>query len=340
MPQLRDGTIVPHYFGTTPVGRSGNPGVSTNVQLRPGEVKEIIYPSDQRSISKTWTEYRVEVQHKDAYHTGTVTTYPNCWVVNAFGGVADRSTFTLRADSGQSTTSSGLGDGSKVLLLCINGDQPNAVILGGLRDTNDNSDEKSDGHNLAWSFNGIQAAINDNGEFTLTFNGATNADGSLRPSASQSAQGTNVKLSQDGSVTWTQGNQSVKIDATASNITINSGSYSTIVSSAGTQLGGNTALDAIIKGTTFRLAQQSLHTALMTALTTLSGLLAAAGAALSAASVPNAIPIIGGAIAAPGFLAAGTNITLAAAIVTTMQVTIQAFETAVANVLSTQNFTS
>ena len=357
MPRLHDGTIVPHYLATEAIGILRDPGVKTNISLRPGEVKAIVYPTDAKSISKTWIEYSVEVQHRDGHLPGTVTTYPNCWVVNAFGGVADRCTYTLRADSGATQNQSGgtgLGNGSKVLLLCINGDQPNAVILGGLRDKKDATDQQSDGHHLAWSFNGIEATIDDTGELELSFTGATNADGSQRSDVTPGAPGSKVKFSDDGSVTLSQGNQTIIIDTPNKNITLTSGGYNVKIDSTGTKLGDPSALDAMYKGTSHRTLDRAMHTTILTALATLSTLLgtlsAAVGTAsvnLAAAAVSLVIPIVGAMLAAIPVAAAAVALGTAAATIGSMvaavgvlTTAINTFEASAQSTLSLQNFVS
>lgn len=354
MPQLDDGTIVPHYFGMEPIGVThGNSGLKTNMSLRVGEVKSIVYPDDKKSVSKTWIEYSVEVQHKDGNLPGTVTTYPNCWVVNSFGGAADKSTYTLRPATG-SSDNAGLGNGSKVLIMCINGEQNNGIILGGVRNKTEKSDLKSDGHHLFWSFNGVTAQVNDTGELTVAFSGATNADGTPRSDVTEGAAGSTFKMSNDGSVTVSQGDQTVIVDTPNKRVEITSGGYTTRIDGSGTKLGADAAVDQIIKGTTYRLAQQTLHTTLMGLLTSLSSMIAAAASTTAAAAIgvtsaaiPNAIPMVGGAIALPFFTAAGVALTSTSAIfgtmatvVSSMMTAIQTFEAQAAQYLSEQNYTS
>jgi hypothetical protein len=84
----------------------------------------------------------------------------------------------------------GLGKGSKVLLLCLNGENNNAVILGGLRDQADVSgfgdkEAKDLGHYFHFNFNGVSADIDKDGQFTLVYNGKTEVDGTTKVDSSK-----------------------------------------------------------------------------------------------------------------------------------------------------------
>jgi phage baseplate assembly protein gpV len=86
------------------------------------------------------------------------------------------------------------------------------------------------------------------------------------------------------------------------------------------------ATDAMLLGTTYRGAQQTMDNELVVKLNALMPLLSLAGAQLTAAAGPNSIPIVGGGIAAPLFGAAGAALTSAASIVTQLATAIQTFE--------------
>lgn len=179
---LPDNTVVPS--GQNAYGR-GSPqdiGFFSNVALRMGEVKDIVYPDDPKSITKTLVEYSVEVQQRDGRRAGTTRVYTGCLTMNLFGGVADTFRYTLRKDDQSNTGKDGIGVGSKVLLLCVNGQTTRAMIVGGLRDLkvdDQQKDLKDDGHNLFFEFNGFSVRINKDGEAKIAFRGATKIDGTL-----------------------------------------------------------------------------------------------------------------------------------------------------------------
>lgn len=343
--RLDDDTILPHYLTMDVPGGRSSPGTMTNLSFRSGEIKDIIYPDSISSVSKKWTEYSVEVQHKDDYTPGTVATYPNCTVVNLFGGVADKFTFTLRKDpNGQAQSDSsggdGLGQGSKVLLLCINGETPNAVIVGGIRDGNDTPDSKSDGHHLDWSFNGMTANVNDSGELTVTFNGATNVDGSPRSDVVSGAAGSKTVFKKDGTIEISQGQQSITIDTPNNKVEVTSNGYTARIDGSGTKLGGDSANDAIEMGTTRRTAEQIMHATMTAGLTTMTIQLGALSGALAAAAGFLVIPVVGAMLAAVPIGAAASIVGTMIAAVGVLISAIQAYEAGSVTFLSKSNFTS
>jgi Type VI secretion system/phage-baseplate injector OB domain len=99
--------------------------------------------------------------------------------------------------------------------------------------------------------------------------------------------------------------------------------------------GGSSAVDAMVKGTTYRMAEDIWFTQLATAITVLGAELAATGALFTTASVPLAIPIIGGLIAAPEVLAAGTLLSTIPSGLAVVQSALAAFQGPEATYLST-----
>jgi len=190
-----------------------------NHALHTGEVQEVIYPSDERSRSKKFIEYSVFVQHRE---NGTAITkiYPNCVLMNAFGGFADHVTYTLRADKtadkkDQKKQAGEPGKGSKVLILCLNGETNSAIIIGGVRDVALDKDPKTaaeKGHNLSFEFNGVAFEIDKDGQLTLTVKGATDAEGKTKNDKLPST----LKVEKDGKVTASTkgGKNSIVIEQT------------------------------------------------------------------------------------------------------------------------------
>ena len=332
MAQLPDGTVIPSFLGIQRTGKRKNPGNQTDLSLRWGTVKELVYPTDIRSFSQKFIEYRLSVEHKDGGKPGANIDYLGVQLSNLFGGVADYLTYTLRPTPQQSNPQpSMLQQGSKVLCLCINGDRPQAVILGGLRDGTydlniDDSGQK--GHNLDFSFNGINVIINDAGELQVVFNGKTDIDGTLDDSADAAAQGSNIRMSADGSIQVTSpdalqhvlidnSNHLVEIDADQE-LDVNC-TGNVVIQSAGVLTGG--ATDATMKGTTYRLNETIMDTtleALCVALNTSppGGKQhhdCSPGTAMTTAGSTLAIPSVGPMLAAPQLTAAGAAMTAAGA---------------------------
>lgn len=219
MQVLDDGTVIPTRFKLEDIPAHDSSTHFGNSELRFGEVQEILLPTDKRNFSQRFVEYTVLVQER---RRGTASTrrYSNCVVASLFGGLADKLVFTLRADKlGKGQT---LGLGSKVLILCINGETNNAVIIGGLRDSQDTADVAK-GHYLDFAFNGLDVGINDAGELTVTFNGKTKKDGTLDDSADEDASGSMLQFQKDGSILLQKDDQSIKIDKSGNKISVKGG---------------------------------------------------------------------------------------------------------------------
>jgi len=230
MSMLSDMTVVPSYLSTLASGILRDTGIQTNTSLHFGEVKELIYPSDPRNVNRRYIEYAVDVYPKIGSGPRTVQRYYGCLLSNPFGGGADTYRYTLRA--APKTSASSYGPGSKVLLLCTDGDQTKAVILAGMRDNFISPDgfqgvDTNQGHNLFWEFNGLQCVIDQQGALTVTFKGPTKSDGSFNDSTGvdQNLVGSSLQLQSDGSVLIASGGpedtqQNLQIDNTNNTFTI------------------------------------------------------------------------------------------------------------------------
>ena len=196
-------TLIPSYLGSKRIGGSkGRFDVLDDTTLRLGEVKRLIYPKDDLSYGKKNVEYEVEVRYRDGTGDYTSAIYKGVSTSNLFGGGADRFAYTLRPDSKDSNKDTEFGVGSKVLLLCLAGDQQKAIILGGIEDPEVSLDvSKDQGHNLFFEFNGVRFTIDKEGQPTFLFRGATDVKGKLVEDADEEAEGTTVKIEKDGSLT-------------------------------------------------------------------------------------------------------------------------------------------
>lgn len=180
-----------------------NGGVFDDNVLHIGEVKEIIYPSDERSVSKKFREYTVFVQRR-ANGTYVNQVYENCLLANQFGTSGDRVRYTLRPDpqvkSGVDSTFTGPGLGARVLIQCINGEMHSAIIVGGLSNADDTAEQQAEddkrGHYYEFEFNGVQVAIEDDGSMKLLVKGKTDAAGKV-----QNENGTSITVAADGTCT-------------------------------------------------------------------------------------------------------------------------------------------
>jgi hypothetical protein len=273
-------------------------GVFDNNSLRLGEIQKIIYPKDDDSRSKVFIEYNVYVQQLEN-GTGAGVLYTNCLLVNLLAGLADEFHYTLRVPKTPSLAElkekKGLGFGSKVLILCLDGQRTRAYILGGVRDPRDERDKESKdlGHHLNFEFNGIGVFINKDGELTLTYKGKTLIDGKV--DAKDEQVGTYFRLDEDGNALLSDkdGKNSLLIDHKNKKVIIKR--------DEAFELGE--ATDKMLLGESFRNAQKQKNNKLKSYFKTAKNLLQQAGTQLNTA---------GGAVAGP-FMAAAAGPSMIAA---------------------------
>lgn len=357
-----DGTYIPHYLGEETRGEVRPNSNLNSIALRVGEVKAIVYPKDKVSISDKhkWVEYTVEVVQQNGRSTVSSTLYHGCVVGRLFGGIADRMHYTLRPDTKKGGSKpGGIGVGSKVLLLCINGNRTNPVIISGLPDDDKGqADDKQDGHNLLFEFNGINATVNNDGELTVMFRGATDVNGDIpNTNDAKEASGAKLIMNKDGGIKLHSkdesqfifiDNKNKKINILADDewnvkvntkLVFNTGSNTEMhtdadmkldatgnvkITSAGTLIGQ--ATDSMLLASTYRQAEQSLHTDLLAGLSNLSIQFGILAGALTAGAILNP-PLAAGAAAA----------TAAVAAVTKMAAAIGQFEAGAVTYLSLKN---
>jgi hypothetical protein len=191
--------IVPGHFDGHVVPMNG---ALSNFMLRVGTVQQVFFPEDSKNVSKKFVEYQVLVQHR-ANSTAVTKLYEHCIAVDGLGSIADFDYSIFRAENvatKQDGTQFVPGNGAHVLLLCINGEQNNAVIIGGIRHSEAPKDVKADAPYKHFRFNGIDMVINKDGELTLTYQGAQKVDGTMAEGVEESALGTFIKISKDGNL--------------------------------------------------------------------------------------------------------------------------------------------
>lgn len=316
-----EGTVAPSFLGSR---NSRGSDLYANAFLRVGRVVRIRPPKKDGNRNGLYTEYDVVVDAGSEHSPSTRFTVYNCLMLSAFGGRADYSTWAPRlTDPAKAGDANDLGDGTQVAVLHINGSTFGGLIIGGVqhshgRGTKGKGDEE-EGFDAV--YNGIRATVDAKGQLTLTYGGKTDPSGNTTATAT----GTRIQLQEDGSLLLATGDdkQSLKLDRAAGEVHVDStGLLKT--SGAGVHLGG--AGDAMLMGSTFRQQQAVMHTAMQTAMASLT----AAGAALTAASAS----ILAGftpldpTTAAPatvaGLAAAGAGITAAAAAMTAALTTFEA----------------
>ncbi len=203
--------------------------VNNNVSLKIGQIIDINYPTESNGF-KTIT-YNVIVSEKtDTYNQFVLY---NCQLLDKFGGFADYATYTFRKNEQdiQGLTKGSVQSkdllGSYVLIGLINGSASTPIILGGLpfidltKDSKRTVPKEEDGHNLKFSFNGINVEINKDGELLVQKLGPTNADGTLNTDISDTDQSNSfIQIDKEGAIKLSTTNKE-KIEDADNLVTIN-----------------------------------------------------------------------------------------------------------------------
>lgn len=221
MAELYDGTALPSYLGVSFEEPSG--GTLTDTTLRLGEVVQAFAPNDPSnkgsSRNRQWV-YIVNVTYRDGSGVRSIVPY-RCTMADVFGGLGDHFRHTVRkTDTGES---GGFAKGAQVLVLCQNGDKSTAVIIGGVRNSKDETSDPNDTF-LDFVFNGVHVSIDKDGALSLTVSGATKLDGSPDDNRDSNNHGSSVSLSKAGVITVTDANgDSVVISPVDKSITVKAG---------------------------------------------------------------------------------------------------------------------
>jgi hypothetical protein len=238
--------VIPSFLGVRSVSSSRerfDGGALNNYLLRIGEVQDVVYPVDPRSHSKKFIEYNVLCEHREN-NIKVTRMYTGCVLINPFGGLADYVFWTLRPQDGVAGTASnlasiagGLSTGSKVLILCVNGETFSPVIIGGVRQPLDSDMSVLPNTSLLRGrFNGFQWQIDDLGQMSLTYGGATDSRGAARPpNPGPTVTGTTLQFAVDGSWSVRSGSsdQSILLDNTIKKIDVNAFAQFNVNMSAG-----------------------------------------------------------------------------------------------------------
>lgn len=184
-----------------------------NVALRVGVVVQVYPISDSKNRTKLTNEYDVAVMEQNEDRGATLILYRNCLSTDGFGSIADFFDRTIRkqkkkSTKGDSTNLSGQ-NGAIALILCLDGMSDKGIIIGFLGHPDRKTKIKDEGPYLESEFNGVNFKIEKEGNFTLTFKGATDNDGK----ALDAEQGqTTAKIEKDGSFEINHKNSKFRID--------------------------------------------------------------------------------------------------------------------------------
>lgn len=222
--------VIPSFYSQRVVGSQGfySGGLMSNIKLRQGQVVKVVNPKDEESISKKFYEYVVVVSH---YESGALGHKKyQCLLMNPLAGGGDQAWWTLRGstvpiggdESGKTNPYPAGVDGSRVLILCVEGSNNQAVIIGGLRDERSGGDDEKLGHHYEFEFNGVNFQVKDDGSFVLEQKGKTDNLGKAEKNRNEKA-GTSIEVKPEGTleIATKDNKQSITIDNTNDTITIN-----------------------------------------------------------------------------------------------------------------------
>lgn len=344
--RLNDGTVIPNYLDVrNNPGDSGFQRAMTDYGLHVGRIIASHPPSADTNTNKKFWEYDVKVDLV-ANGTHTEVVYPRCQLANTFGGVADFMRWTPRLGA-QSTNEDGtaISTGSRVYLMCVNGNTRSGVIIGGQNHVANTSDPQEDGAALfVGEFNGIRIEVSKDGNLTILHRGATNPDGTVIDDDS-TKNGTSIVLNQNGDIklsTGADGNNTVWLDSQNKKIIVDADELVEIeasgnvkIKSAGVLIGA--ATDNTMLGSTFRKDLSDCNSTLISGLLTISNLILTAAIGITTAAAAHATPITGPVVGAPSLAAAGAALQSTVPTVNQMMLALQTLEAKSAGHLSTKN---
>lgn len=332
--ELSDGTVIPHFLSVSSSADDKPASWFTfnDTSLRVGRIIRGYSPNNPASTNKQIAEWDVAVNFADSSGSQTEIVYYKVRVASLFGGVADYLRWTPRLDV------NGIALSSYVLVLCINGNQRQAYIIGGIPHPESTAiDANIDGRvYVDFNFNGLGVRINNNGSFQVEQRGATDFDGSvINPIGTSS-----LFFNDSGDINLSCFDKNQKV--TGSILLERATKHLSIFSDNSLYIDTNTYFvlttpnirinefgpdqQSFLRATTYRDEQETMHNKIMPLLQSLSALLTTAGAQLAVAAGFHAIPIVGASLGASGVAGAGAALTAAAPLIQQIQTAIQGFE--------------
>lgn len=282
-------------------------------------IDKVSYPDDAANTSKKYMEYSVVV-------LTTSTVIPTVRQLVAGGGFADGDYLVLQETTGtvsnpsdptfnRETTDSSKWNGDRVLVAFIGGSQSVPTIVGVLpHPATQYGGTRADGKQRKITWNKATVLIDKDGNLSVT-----------TPNTSLTIDNTNKATTIDVG----GGAAQVVVDGNNKKVTIKSQGQSVCEIGAAT--------DAMLLGTTYRNAEAQCNSQLNAQIATAAAQFLAASAQLTAAAGPLAIPIVGGALAAPSIASAGALMLAAAQALQQAAAAIQTFEGSAQTYLSQHN---
>lgn len=161
-------------------------------------------PEDEENKSKHHVEYDVVTVNQDESGAPNPYVYRHCTGLDSFGSIADFMTVKRRVAKKNIDEEEfdqydfPNGDGAYVLLLCANGSQDNAIILGGVPHPNRkklHTNTEEDNVSMESEFNGVNFSVTEDGGLKILFRGATDNLGKPKDA---SKGGTRLEIDKEG----------------------------------------------------------------------------------------------------------------------------------------------
>ncbi len=333
----------------------------TDTTLRVGRILAAYDVGDKGSSSKQVTQYDVSVRQADGNGMPTDVVYPRVVVANLFGGATDFFRWTPRIDNFDNGTQ--VGHGSRVLLLCVNGNQRQAYIIGGIPNPEDTTPvlPYKDNHHMEFQFNGIYANVDKDGTFTMIHRGATGPDDKVTDTTGQNSS---IQFDKNGNITLgynfgvpTSDNKAIVSNSddlpyitlqkqvsqvstyAPSDIANKTNKRFLIETSDGVKVNANGSdQQAWLRATTYRDKQQTMNNNLMTLITQLGTVLSLVVVQLQAASIALKPPVGGSTAGSVPIGLAATQLMQGSSIISSMVQEIQTFEQSTTDYLSPSHF--
>jgi hypothetical protein len=316
---MADPLVIPSFMRKT--SDSGYRFGSEDTSLRIGIVEKVHKPSDSTNSNSKITEYDVRVRYGNSTGSRTSILYPKVRVMSTFGGLTDYCRWAPRLSQNNSDD---INENNQVLLLCVNGNQRESYIIGGIPHSASTLSDSEDDVYFDWEYNGVHVNINANGELLIRRKGATDPDGTVTDA--ENHRDSMINLRQNGDIvlgTYNAGNpldhayfivsrENQRLLGRAEDyIAFRTDDRFIINTTAGVRInppggvsGSAVVAESFLAGSTYRSEQQEMHRTIQEKLITLGIQLATAGAFLTTASVKNSIQMVGGALASSDFMQA------------------------------------
>lgn len=211
---LDNGSVLPHgLLGDNQNLLDGFNKTYNNTSLKVGVIVKTYPINDPDNRTGFAPEYDVIAVEQNEDRGVANILYRHCLSATALGSLADFFDMAFRQretkeNKGQATRISG-HDGSVVLFMCLDKSSDKGIIIGAFPHPDRPSTIPSEAPYLEGEYNGVNIMIEEQGNPTLTFNGATDNQGEVL----DDSQGpTEVKIEEDGSMQFMHDGVTLRLD--------------------------------------------------------------------------------------------------------------------------------